>query len=57
MVAGFSNEKNGCCCMITAIVPCPNPDKYVFYDFVHPSEKAYKTISKKLVQDIKNGLA
>ncbi|XP_024010936.1 GDSL esterase/lipase EXL4 isoform X3 [Eutrema salsugineum] len=54
---GFTNEKNGCCCMITAIVPCPNPDKYVFYDFVHPSEKAYKTISKKLVQDIKTGLA
>nr|AAK30019.1 family II lipase EXL4 [Arabidopsis thaliana] len=54
---GFSNEKNGCCCMITAIIPCPNPDKYVFYDFVHPSEKAYRTISKKLVQDIKNGLA
>jgi len=43
--------------MITAIIPCPNPDKYVFYDFVHPSEKAYRTISKKLVQDIKNGLA
>ncbi|XP_023644106.1 GDSL esterase/lipase EXL4 isoform X2 [Capsella rubella] len=54
---GFSNEKNGCCCMITAIIPCPNPDKYVFYDFVHPSEKAYKTISKKLVADIKSGLA
>lgn len=57
MVAGFTNEKNGCCCMITAIVPCPNPDKYVFYDFAHPSEKAYRTIGKKLVEDIKRGLA
>ncbi|XP_010474357.1 PREDICTED: GDSL esterase/lipase EXL4-like [Camelina sativa] len=47
----------GCCCMISSIVPCPNPDKYVFYDFVHPSEKSYKIISKKLVADIKNGLA
>ncbi|CAH2067493.1 unnamed protein product [Thlaspi arvense] len=54
---GFTNEKNGCCCMITAMIPCPNPDRYVFYDFAHPSEKAYKTISKKLVQDIKTGLA
>ncbi|XP_019082682.1 PREDICTED: LOW QUALITY PROTEIN: GDSL esterase/lipase EXL5-like [Camelina sativa] len=42
---GFTNEKNGCCCMIPAIVPCSNPDKYVFYDFAHPSEKAYKTIA------------
>ncbi|CAN8272010.1 unnamed protein product [Cochlearia groenlandica] len=54
---GFTNAKNGCCCMPTAIVPCRDPDKYVFYDFVHPSEKAYKTISKKLVSDIKTGLA
>ncbi|KAG7587195.1 GDSL lipase/esterase [Arabidopsis thaliana x Arabidopsis arenosa] len=54
---GFTHEKNGCCCMLTAIVPCSNPDKYVFYDFAHPSEKAYKTIAKKLVEDIKIGLA
>lgn len=54
---GFTHEKNGCCCMLTAIVPCSNPDKYVFYDFAHPSEKAYKTIAKKLVEDIKTGLA
>ncbi|KAG2313399.1 hypothetical protein Bca52824_024956 [Brassica carinata] len=56
-VFGFSNANNGCCCMPTAIVPCINPHNHVFYDFVHPSEKAYKTISKRLVQDIKRGLA
>ncbi|CAA7042568.1 unnamed protein product [Microthlaspi erraticum] len=39
---GFTNNKNGCCCMPTAIIPCPFPDRYVFYDFAHPSEKAYK---------------
>ncbi|CAN6999093.1 unnamed protein product [Brassica oleracea var. botrytis] len=54
---GFSNANNGCCCMPTAIIPCINPHNHVFYDFVHPSEKAYKTISKRLVQDIKKGLA
>ncbi|KAL0878129.1 hypothetical protein Bca101_027835 [Brassica carinata] len=54
---GFSNANNGCCCMPTAIIPCINPHSHVFYDFVHPSEKAYKTISKRLVQDIKRGLA
>ncbi|KAF8080381.1 hypothetical protein N665_0949s0003, partial [Sinapis alba] len=54
---GFRNANNGCCCMPTAIIPCVNPHSHVFYDFVHPSEKAYKTISKKLVQDIKRGLA
>ncbi|CAN8275631.1 unnamed protein product [Cochlearia groenlandica] len=54
---GFINAKKGCCCMPNAIVPCRNPNKYVFFDFVHPSEKAYKIISKKLVKDIKRGLA
>ncbi|KAL1188730.1 GDSL esterase/lipase EXL4 [Cardamine amara subsp. amara] len=54
---GFTQEKNACCCMITAVIPCRNPDKYVFYDFVHPTEKAYKTIAPKLVGDIKRGLA
>ncbi|KAL1188729.1 GDSL esterase/lipase EXL5 [Cardamine amara subsp. amara] len=54
---GFTDEKSGCCCMIKSIIPCPNPDKYVFYDFSHPTEKAYKTIAPKLVEDIKTGLA
>ncbi|CAH2067495.1 unnamed protein product [Thlaspi arvense] len=54
---GFTEEKRSCCCMPTSIITCPNPDQYVFYDFAHPSQKAYEVISKPLVYQMKKALA
>jgi len=57
ILAGFTEAKKACCCMPNAIIPCFHPDKYVFYDFAHPSQKAYEVISKPIVYQIAKGLA
>ncbi|XP_024011125.1 GDSL esterase/lipase EXL6 isoform X3 [Eutrema salsugineum] len=54
---GFSEGKRSCCCMPTSIIPCKDPDQYVFYDFAHPSQKAYEVISKPLIYQMRKGLA
>ncbi|XP_056850364.1 GDSL esterase/lipase EXL6-like isoform X2 [Raphanus sativus] len=54
---GFKEVKRSCCCMVNSIIPCRNPDEYVFYDFLHPTTKAYEVISKPLVHQMRKGLA
>ncbi|KAL1190080.1 GDSL esterase/lipase EXL6 [Cardamine amara subsp. amara] len=54
---GFTEAEKACCCMPNAIIPCFNADKHVFYDFAHPSQRAYEVISKPLVYQIAKGLA
>ncbi|XP_023644097.1 GDSL esterase/lipase EXL6 isoform X2 [Capsella rubella] len=54
---GFTEERKACCCMPYAIIPCFNPDKHIFYDFAHPTQKAYQVITKALVYQIAKGLA
>ncbi|XP_018468967.1 GDSL esterase/lipase EXL6-like isoform X2 [Raphanus sativus] len=56
-VFGFTEAKRSCCCMVTSIIPCRNPDEYVFYDFAHPTMKAYEVISKPLIYQMRKGLA
>lgn len=57
ILEGFSEEKSACCCMPSAIIPCRDPDQYVFFDFAHPSQKAYEVISKPLIYKMRKGLA
>jgi phospholipase/lecithinase/hemolysin len=53
--AGFENSVQGCCgtgyvetgvlCSLDNALTCDDADKYVFFDAVHPSERAYKIIA------------
>ncbi|CAN8235042.1 unnamed protein product [Cochlearia groenlandica] len=55
--SGFVDVSDGCCCMPTSIIPCLDASRYVFWDIAHPTEKSYKTITPKIIQDIKANLA
>ncbi|KAL9857462.1 GDSL esterase/lipase [Arabidopsis thaliana] len=55
--SGFIDVADGCCCMPTSPVPCPDASQYVFWDFAHPSEKSYMTIAPKIIEGIKKNLA
>jgi phospholipase/lecithinase/hemolysin len=58
MVSGFENVVTGCCgtglfevsilCNSLSL-PCPDADKYVFWDSVHPSERAYRIVADYLM--------
>ncbi|MCL7024524.1 hypothetical protein MKW94_007717 [Papaver nudicaule] len=56
---GFENAEKGCCatgtielgilCKAGNALSCPDPSKYVFWDAVHPSEKAYGILANILM--------
>lgn len=56
-LAGFRETMSGCCgtglveasflCNLHSLV-CPNASQYVFWDSIHPTEKAYKIIFNSL---------
>ncbi|VVA91957.1 unnamed protein product [Arabis nemorensis] len=46
-----------CCCSVMTPVPCLSSASHVFWDFAHPSEKAYKAVLPKIVNTIRNNLA
>ncbi|XP_047051249.1 GDSL esterase/lipase At2g04570-like [Lolium rigidum] len=56
---GFENLVHGCCgtgyvetgvlCSLDSALTCDNADKYVFFDAVHPSERAYKIIASAIL--------
>ncbi|XP_010536421.1 PREDICTED: GDSL esterase/lipase At1g23500-like [Tarenaya hassleriana] len=54
---GFIHVADGCCCMSTVPIPCMDASQYVFWDFGHPTEKTYKTISPRIVKELKDNLA
>ncbi|XP_010536420.1 PREDICTED: GDSL esterase/lipase At1g23500-like [Tarenaya hassleriana] len=54
---GFTHVADGCCCMPTRPLPCIDVNRYVFWDFAHPTEKVYKIISPPIVAKIKKSLA
>ncbi|CAH2052954.1 unnamed protein product [Thlaspi arvense] len=55
--SGFIDVADGCCCMPTSPIPCPDASRYVFWDYGHPSEKSYQTIAPRIIQEIKQKLA
>ncbi|CAD6212278.1 unnamed protein product [Miscanthus lutarioriparius] len=56
---GFENSVRGCCgtgyfetgvlCSLDNALTCEDADKYVFFDAVHPSQRAYKIIADAIV--------
>ncbi|XP_052168647.1 GDSL esterase/lipase At2g42990-like [Oryza glaberrima] len=56
---GFGNSMQGCCgtgfvetgilCALDDALACDDADKYVFFDAVHPSERAYKIIADAFI--------
>ncbi|CAL5074788.1 unnamed protein product [Urochloa decumbens] len=58
-VYGFENSVRGCCgtgyvetgvlCSLDNALTCEDADKYVFFDAIHPSERAYKIIADAIV--------
>ncbi|CAF1982501.1 unnamed protein product [Brassica oleracea] len=53
---GFRTAKP-CCCSVMTPVPCLDSGSHVFWDFAHPSEKAYKAVLPNIVSVISNKLA
>ncbi|XP_050219305.1 GDSL esterase/lipase At1g23500-like [Mercurialis annua] len=47
--SGFLVANVGCCCQ--GLMSCPLPETNVFWDYGHPSEKAYKIIISQLLQN------
>lgn len=59
--AGFTETKIGCCGLgfleagpiCTPFTPlCTNPSNHLFFDSIHPSEAAYRHITKTLLKQI-----
>ncbi|KAJ4889540.1 GDSL-like Lipase/Acylhydrolase family protein [Raphanus sativus] len=46
-----------CCCSVMTPIPCLDSGSHVFWDFAHPSEKAYKSVLPNIVSVISNNLA
>ncbi|TVU10928.1 hypothetical protein EJB05_44483, partial [Eragrostis curvula] len=56
---GFENSVRGCCgtgyveagvlCSLNSALTCDNADKHVFFDAVHPSERAYEMVAKAIL--------
>ncbi|RDX63139.1 GDSL esterase/lipase EXL3, partial [Mucuna pruriens] len=56
---GFVDASDGCCgttvfgasglCNLVSV--CPNPSSYVFWDFAHPTEKAYQFIVSSILRN------
>lgn len=59
---GFENSVQGCCgtgyfetgvlCGLDNALTCQDADKYVFFDAVHPSQRAYKIIADAIVHAV-----
>lgn len=59
--AGFEETKKPCCkvgllgggvfCKKSTSKICPNTSSYVFWDGVHPTQRAYKTLNKILIKE------
>ncbi|KAK3132512.1 hypothetical protein QOZ80_6AG0523320 [Eleusine coracana subsp. coracana] len=56
---GFENSVRGCCgtgyvetgvlCSLDNALTCDRANKYVFFDVVHPSERAYEMVAKEIL--------
>ncbi|KAF7064956.1 hypothetical protein CFC21_071154 [Triticum aestivum] len=56
---GFENAERGCCgtgmfeagyfCSLSTSLLCTNPDKYVFFDAIHPTERMYNMLADKVM--------
>ncbi|CAH8391079.1 unnamed protein product [Eruca vesicaria subsp. sativa] len=53
---GFRTAKP-CCCSVMTPIPCLDAGSHVFWDFAHPSEKAYQAVLPKIVSVISTNLA
>ncbi|XVE92219.1 hypothetical protein REPUB_Repub01dG0078200 [Reevesia pubescens] len=63
---GFADVSSACCgdgplrgqlqCGREGYKICPNPDEFLFWDYFHPTEHAYKLISKALWGGNKSGI-
>lgn len=59
-MAGFVEGSKGCCGTGTieygescrGMSTCSDPDKYVFWDAVHPTQKMYKIINDETIESI-----
>ncbi|XP_010539835.1 PREDICTED: GDSL esterase/lipase At5g63170-like [Tarenaya hassleriana] len=51
---GFLTAAKSCCCMVASPVPCLDASRYVFWDFGHPTQKAYETILPNILNDIRS---
>jgi len=58
IILGFTDAGEACCgtgaygvsglCNLLEV--CPDPSTYVFWDFAHPTEKAYRLVVKSILQ-------
>ncbi|CAH8258062.1 unnamed protein product [Arabidopsis lyrata] len=55
--SGFIDAADACCCTPTAIVPCPDASRFVFWDVAHPTQQSYQTIAPPIIENIKAKLA
>ncbi|KFK25755.1 hypothetical protein AALP_AA8G155300, partial [Arabis alpina] len=55
--SGFTWPTMPCCCAPMAPVPCMDSSRHVFWDFGHPSERAYQTIIPPIIQQIQQSFA
>jgi len=61
IISGFTDAGEGCCgtapfgvsglCSLMAV--CPNPSTYVFWDYGHPTERAYQLVVNSILQKMK----
>uniref|UniRef100_A0ACD5Y3P5 Uncharacterized protein n=1 Tax=Avena sativa TaxID=4498 RepID=A0ACD5Y3P5_AVESA len=57
---GFENAGQGCCgtgvievsvlCVVDAELTCQDADEYVFFDAIHPSQRAYKILAEGIIK-------
>lgn len=60
LVAGFEEGSKGCCGTgiyeygdtCRGMSTCSEPDKYVFWDAVHPTQKMYKIIADDVIESV-----
>ncbi|VAI16687.1 unnamed protein product [Triticum turgidum subsp. durum] len=58
-LAGFEHAERGCCgtgmfeagyfCSLSTSLLCTNPNKYVFFDAIHPTERMYNMLADKVM--------
>jgi phospholipase/lecithinase/hemolysin len=59
---GFENTAEGCCgtgvietsvlCAVDAALTCQDADKYVFFDAIHPTQRAYRILANEIIKTV-----